>query len=325
MSVLTRFFIFPKLFVCYAYDAVRFGRSAHLFGPFKSRNTARAHLMRLAHSLEKGMALPAPRRGFGDSLAAAVLADLDSYIEKFSPDEASCCVLTIVESTLDFHARHGVDWPEHSLRAKRLRDQHEKIHLREETEVGTVHIHREDVLGALPKSPESFFHFRRSVRQFAPEPITREEVERAVRLAQRSPSVCNRQGGRVYAYTDKAEREHVLSFQDGNAGFGDMASVIFVVTSEMSIFYKNGERNQAFVDGGLFAMSLVFALHTMGFGSCLLNWSRGPKEDFRFRKALGIPDTQVVITLLAAGRLLPEYSVAASPRNALEEVLHWGR
>ncbi len=127
MSILTRFFIFPKLFVCYAYDAIRFGRSAHLFGPFKSRNTARAHLMRLAHSLEKGMALPAPRRGFGDSLAAAVLADLDSYIEKFSPDEASCCVLTIVESTLDFHARHGVDWPEHSLRAKSLRDQHEKV------------------------------------------------------------------------------------------------------------------------------------------------------------------------------------------------------
>jgi nitroreductase len=177
---------------------------------------------------------------------------------------------------------------------------------------------------AFSRRTEKFFNLRRSVRQFAAEPVTHEEIERAVRMAQRAPSVCNRQGAKVYAYTETAERSLVLSFQDGNEGFGNEASVVFVVTSDMSIFYKNGERNQAFVDGGLFAMALVFALHALGLGSCMLNWSKSPRQDASLRRALGIPESEVVVTLLVAGRLLPDFSVAASPRRSLGEVLKWG-
>lgn len=322
MNFLSKLLLLPKLAVCYAYDAWRFSRAAHLFGPFKSRDASRAHLMRLAHSLEKGMALATPRRGFGHGLTAHCLADVESYVERFGPDDFSLIILSIVRATISFHASLGVEWPDHASLTGRLEMLHNGVSERVfKAECGAVPIKRSSVQESLPPNAENFFTSRRSVRQFAPEPITRAEIERAVRMAQRAPSVCNRQRGRVYAYTNSEERAHVLSFQDGNAGFGDQASVVFVVTCDLTIFYKNGERNQGFVDGGLFAMSLVLALHAMGFGSCLLNWSRGPKEDFRFRNQLGIPDSQVIITLLAAGRLLPEFTVAASPRRPLEEVL----
>jgi nitroreductase len=324
MSLKKHFVVFPKLVASYFYDAWRFGRAAHLNGPFKNRASARAHLLRLSHSLEKGMALPKPRKGFGKDLTKTVLADLNRYIQLYGADQTSLTILDIVDETLLFHARHGVAWPEISTLLEQLREPHGGIKRVEGREVGTVRINITEVREALPRNAEKFFNLRRSVRQFAAEPVTHEEIERAVRMAQRAPSVCNRQGAKVYAYTETAERSLVLSFQDGNEGFGNEASVVFVVTSDMSIFYKNGERNQAFVDGGLFAMALVFALHALGLGSCMLNWSKSPRQDVSLRRALGIPESEVIVTLLVAGRLLPEFSVAASPRRSLGEVLKWG-
>jgi hypothetical protein len=48
-----------------------------------------------------------------------------------------------------------------------------------------------------------------------------------------------------------------LSYQNGNSGFGHTVPALFVITSDMRIFEKSGERNQGWVDGGLFAMALV--------------------------------------------------------------------
>ncbi len=324
MKIRNAIVVILKLIACYAYDGWRFARSAHLFGPFKNRACARAHLLRLAHSLEKGMALPAPRHGFGKNVTGVLLDDLERYSNEFSPDDTSCSVLGIIEATLEYHRKRDVEWPEYARRVAQLRSQHEGVVASNDQAVGTVQITRSELEKALPRDPEAFFNLRRSVRQFCKEPITQEEIRRAVFMAQRSPSVCNRQGAKVYVYTEPADRARVLSFQDGNEGFGDRASAVFVVTSDMSMFYKNGERNQAFVDGGLFAMSLVFALHAMCFGTCMLNWSKGPQEDLRLRKALKISDCEVVVTLLVAGRLLPEFSVAASPRRSLDEVLILG-
>ena len=43
---------------------------------------------------------------------------------------------------------------------------------------------------------------RHSVREFAETPVTVEEIMNAVRVAMRTPSVCNRQPTRVHIITD---------------------------------------------------------------------------------------------------------------------------
>ncbi|MFR4831476.1 MAG: nitroreductase family protein [Bifidobacterium sp.] len=43
---------------------------------------------------------------------------------------------------------------------------------------------------------------RHSVREFAEAPVTVEEIMNAVRVAMRTPSVCNRQPTRVHIITD---------------------------------------------------------------------------------------------------------------------------
>jgi nitroreductase len=76
-----------------------------------------------------------------------------------------------------------------------------------------------------------------------------------------------------------------------------------------------GERNQAWIDGGMFAMSFVLALHSLGLGTCCLNWSVEQKTDIALRAEAAIPDSEVIIMLLAIGHIPPELNVAASVRQ----------
>lgn len=314
-----------KLIACYAYDGIRFVRYAHLFGdPLRSRAAAQANLLRLSHSLEKGMALREPRLGFGRALSVNVVDDLEAYVGRYGADNISGSVVGILESLLAFHGDRGIKWADIEERVSTMKPGKMEVGCGEGGEFGTILIESEKIRSAGPVDPEVFFKSRRSVRQFSELMLTVEEISRAVNLAMRAPSVCNRQAAKVYMVTDPVERELALSFQDGNKGFGDKAPLVFVVVVDLSCFYKNGERNQVYVDGGIFAMALVMAFHAIGCGTCLLNWAMSPRQDRPMRRALGIPDNEVVITMGVAGHLLEEFPVAASPRRLIGEVVRWG-
>jgi nitroreductase len=95
-----------------------------------------------------------------------------------------------------------------------------------------------------------------------------------------------------------------------------------VVCSEFDIFEKLDERNQGWIDGGLFAMTLVYALHSLGLGSCMLNWSVSNARDASFRAAFGVPENQGVICMIAVGHLRDSFRVAQSPRRPVEDLKH---
>ncbi len=189
---------------------------------------------------------------------------------------------------------------------------------------GTHDIRREQVLAHARRDLAPFFASRHSIRQFAPDPVPRALIEQAVVMAQKTPSVCNRQTSRVYAFDDPIERRQVLACQRGNAGFGHEIQVALVVTSDIEAFFTVGERNQCWVDGGMFAMSLVYALHSLGLGTICLNWSVEYPLDRRLHTVAGIPASQAVIMMIGVGFLPERLRVTQSPRKALDEVLHWG-
>jgi len=161
----------------------------------------------------------------------------------------------------------------------------------------------------------AFAAARHSVRQFTGEPVDPEDMRAAIADAAKSPSVCNRATCMAYVAFSEAARSRALSFQDGNRGFGHLAGAVAIVVSDMRGFISFGERNQAFVDGGLFAMTLAYALHARGYGACMLNWSATAGRDRRMRHALGIPSHHAVVTMMAVGRMPERLSVAASPRR----------
>lgn len=162
---------------------------------------------------------------------------------------------------------------------------------------------------------------RRSVRNFKPDPVPMELIESAARSAQLSPSACNRQPCRVYIVSDAARRKELLSFQNGNRGFGHTVPHVAILTADEDCFFDASERHEPYIDGGLFAMSFILALRDLGVGSCCLNWCVPPKNDVEVHRRFAIPDSQRIIMLLAIGYDADEIQVPRSPRRLDTDVL----
>ena len=113
----------------------------------------------------------------------------------------------------------------------------------------------------------------------------------------------------------------MLSYQNGNRGFGDKASHVLIVTSDLHHFTSAGERNQCWIDGGMFAMSLVYALHSLGLGTCCLNWSVECDQDRALKNNTLISESEAVIMMIAVGVIPEKLNVAVSPRKPLAEVI----
>ena len=168
--------------------------------------------------------------------------------------------------------------------------------------------------------PEAFFGTRHSVRDYKTLPAPGELLTRAVELAINTPSVCNRQSWHVRFYSDPADVTSVLQFQNGNVGMRPVPTVA-LVTVDTQLFGGIGERNQGWIEGGLFSMSLVWAMHSLGLDTCMLNMSARNETTDRLRKHLDIDDGELVIMMIAVGYGRDGHRRARSVRRSTDEVL----
>ncbi|WP_162598681.1 nitroreductase family protein [Nocardioides gilvus] len=254
---------------------------------------------RLYHRVEKGFSLPEPRRPFG----AQALKGLDVVLanDKHDPDALYAHESRAVLSALEA-------WNERGERDEAVAP-------------------RGDSLPTNPLDAETMAHFitsRRSIRDFAPTPVAREMIEEAVRVAMSAPSVCNRQGWRAYWFDSAEDLARVLPLHSGSGGFADRIPGVFVLTYDIRAFEGPHERNQGYIDGGLFSQNLLLALHGLGLGAVPLNWSRSQQASAKMRAAAGIPDHENILMLVAAGHPAEGYRVARSARRPLAEVLRFG-
>ncbi|MFN0195026.1 MAG: nitroreductase family protein [Aestuariivirga sp.] len=161
----------------------------------------------------------------------------------------------------------------------------------------------------------AFAETRHSIRQYASEPVPMPAIERAVRVAQQTPSSCNRQTCRVWVWTNPDDVRSVLALQIGNRGFGDQLGGLAIITSDLSHWQTSSERYQAWIDGGLFAMSFTYGLHAEGLGTVLLNWSVSRHQDRALRNLIGLPDSEQVITMVGFGVIPENLTVPVSQRK----------
>lgn len=269
------------------------------------------------HGIEKGLALREPRTGFGVAAIELLLRRLDRYLDHAGPGPVAWAALNALDEYWAFNERRGhVDA---TLRA-RLDDLHDRAG-REANHGrgGTKHRTRHEVHHDARMDLTAFFASRSSIRNFAPEPVDVGLVRDAVRMAQKTPSVCNRQSSRVWMLTSEQSKADALRVQGGSRGFAEQVDKVLVVTSDLTAFQSAGERNQAWVDGGMFAMSLVYALHSLGLGTCCLNWSKKFEVDRELREYVPIPEQEVIIMMIAVGHLPDEFDVPQSPMKSVDE------
>jgi nitroreductase len=312
-----------------AYDALGYARGSALLRN-REHEALKSLIVKSYHRLEKGLALAAPRPGFGTDAVDQLTKDLSAYLDRHGADRVTTIALQVLDQYAAFCRCNGVDTQDICERTAALRRRTAGLppgaQARDATPVeqplgGTVPVASQAVLNAARVPFGDFVRHRYSVRQFAPRPVDRGLIEEAVRDAQYSPSVCNRESVQVLWVDDAPRARELLAFQNGNRGFGDSAGALLVVTVRQAAFHTVGERYQAWIDGGLFAMTLVYALHAQGLGSCCLNWSVEPGVDRAFKRAAGLPAHDRVIMLLAVGHLPEHFAVARSARRPLNEVL----
>lgn len=154
---------------------------------------------------------------------------------------------------------------------------------------------------------------RYAVRSYSDQPVSKKDIEEVVQIATKTPTVCNRQAIHVYAMYEKDVIEAVLEVQGGITHY-DTPPVLLLVTADNAGYVGPNERNQGFVDGGLFAMSLLYALEYKGLAGCPLHAMLDEKGDHAVRGMLAIAEGEKFITFMSVGHFKDSNNICKSFR-----------
>lgn len=268
------------------------------------------------HVIEKGLTMPETRLGFGKEMIIQLCHDCGKFVEKYNQEEQQLIhALQVIEEYKNFHLirKFKLD----SLVLKSI----ENLSFRIENVLPTsqINISREDYFRYSESSSfGSFSNSRFSVRNFSDEDIKISQLMDALEIAKSAPSACNRQSWRTYTYTDKTVINEILKIQGGNRGFGHLANKLIIVTGEVGVFAGLSERNQVFIDGGIYAMNLLYSLHCQKIAGCILNCSISPAKDAILRKLCKIKDSEVFISMIACGIPPENFMLTLSKRYTVE-------
>jgi|TARA_A100001391_G_scaffold205177_2_gene203974 nitroreductase len=265
------------------------------------------------HRIEKGLALAEPRPGFGQDVMKRLIHNTGFFLDNFGESEATSSALSAIREYINFNNDNNVA----SIEAESFLD---SIAATPACPGGTIQITRDELFQALDGNTfKAFVESRYSCRNFTGESVPDDLIVKAVEISRKTPSVCNRQTTKVYILKSPDKKKAALSLQNGNRGFGHQASHIAVITSNIRHFEGASERNQPYFDAGLFAMTFCLSLHALKVATCFLNWSADAAQDIKLHKAIGIPENEVIGTLIAIGTP-PELSkYARSNRNKIED------
>lgn len=261
-----------------------------------------------AHTIEKGLALPMPRPHFGRDKIAALL-DLN---ETWQPPAGDLSRSMLVGALRDYRqAFAGIPAPDASL-AGRI----DGFVARHDACAATGGVRHALTHPGENAAAAAFLDSRFSARDFGPAPLTDAEIESVARLAQRAPSQCNRQSARLHVYRNPTRIAALLALQGGAQGFAEGVPTLFLVTSEITAWGGPQQRNQPYVDGGLYAMMLMLALDARGFLSCPLNLAVTNQTERRIKRAGSVPAAERLVVMIAAGSP-PDHPIRAarSPRQ----------
>jgi nitroreductase len=248
---------------------------------------AKAELQKDIHLIERALALPEPRRPFGANPVKRIEEIIANYGEQLGEN-----LLSQAKTALDGRDR----WNDEGLRPEQPNDP-----------VGS--------------KIEKFLVSRHSVRAFGSEKqIPSSELEQIIALAVQAPSVSNTQSWSVRAYREAADITRILKLQDGNIGNSPIP-VLLVVTVDIRNFTGSNERNQMWIDGGIFLQQLLLSIHAKGWASCPMNFSSTNGQANKLRKLANIADYEEIICFVSVGEedrnIVPAHSLRKTAASVL--------
>jgi nitroreductase len=277
-------------------------------------------LRRCIHRLEKGLTMRPRRPVFAtDYIEDAV----DSYVDGFA--NLNCSEATWAHDVLsDYFAIVGGD---PSIEEARVRFEEFSSHK------------KTPAFGASPDcpsrprlrdfsapSPVTFDALRelslrrRSIRWFEQRAVPRSLIDGAIEVAAMAPSACNRQPFKYRVYDDPEMVRHVAQLPMGIKGYEHNIPVLAAIIGRLRACPHPRDRHVIYIDASLSAMSLMYALETVGLSSCPINWPDIPQLEQAAQKLLGLAADERPIMFMAIGYPDPEARVPVSSKIAVPEL-----
>lgn len=304
----------------YNLDKKRFKKNYNSNLNTMSLEKLEARLMFDTHALEKGFSHTSFRPHFGVNALKSMASTLKIYEERgFKKDRERYKIsLSALKHYITIHESKGNDisflkeiFPEEILK---------EVSKAEESFSGTNIVRKDDKVDNSLVNFKDLAQNRISVREFSKERPNKSNILEAIEIALKSPSVCNRQPSRVYLLSEKSKIEKVLLMQGGYRGF-ETPPYLILITSTMDAFVSPNERNEGFIDGGIFSMSLLYALEYKGLAACALNAMLGSKSETGIRNFFDLPQNEILIMFIAVGGFKEQTLSPKSKRDDLSYVL----
>ena len=172
---------------------------------------------------------------------------------------------------------------------------------------------------------QQLVHQRKSTRTFLKKTVPRNLVDKALEIASKAPSSCNRQPTHYRIYDEPNLCKEMTLLPLGAVGFADNIPMVCAVTGDLSAYFYERDRHSIYIDGCLSAMLFMLALETVGLASCPLNWAEIDDLDRKFETKIGIPKHERVIMFIAIGYPDPEGHVAYSEKKDLDLLRSYNR
>lgn len=151
---------------------------------------------------------------------------------------------------------------------------------------------------------------RRSVRDYAAEPVAREVIEAIIDCGRLAATARNDQPWEFVVVTDAETRKRIAQV----AEYGK-----FIVHAPVCVLVFCQDSKYYLEDGCAATQNILVAARAHGLGSC---WVAGDKKDYAetLREMVGAPQGMRLVSVVALGRAK---STPQPPKRALGEVLHW--
>lgn len=296
------------------YDFIRFSKFTTTYMDEHKEEYICSKMRILVHVIEKALSLPNPRPGFGKDKVVQLIKYLNEYekFDKVKDNQVTILAKSAIMNYIEFNEKYNIDVS--FIPSELMTNEDIK------TLTGTITISK-DEQDVEKMNFEELAYSRHSSRIFSSKKIDIEKLKKAVRLAQTSPSACNRQSVRVHITTDSEKCNKIMGLHGGTRGFSKPGAFI-VITSDLGLYESEYERNTCIVDGGIFIMNMLYSLHFYKLAACPLIWGAEPSNDQFMYDLMNIPTSEQIIGLIIVGEYPEkEFKVAKSLKKDLNDIL----
>ena len=276
-----------------------------------------AELQIRIHALEKGMSIGRVRVGFGKEKAFSLIEDLADLLKKGGSKQFVVESVSVLQKYIEFNENMGAAMADIEIALNKLCSCY---NIKSNDVGGIYNLSLKDVSSKTQCPFDSFSQSRFSIRDFGDSPLDIDKVYAALKLCERTPSACNRQSWVIHVYTENKLVEKMFKLQGGSKGFYEQMQCAILICGDLRN-YGFYEQNLPFVDGGLYAMNLLYSLHYNGLATIPLTMGHKWRVIKKIKQEMNIPGNEIPVLLIGVGTYKDDFKVAVVQPFIGNEVL----